>query len=43
MVALFVVLVVSVTTIWFGFLGWGLFELLRSLHSLIETIWSALR
>lgn len=35
-----VVLIVAVMTAWFGFLGWGLIEFLRSLHGWLQHLWS---
>lgn len=37
-----VVFMVSVMVVWFGFLGWGLIELLRSLIDFAEYLWSTL-
>jgi predicted PurR-regulated permease PerM len=38
-VGLLIVLIVSVMTAWFGFLGWGLIEFLRSLISFVKHLW----
>ena len=35
-----IVLIVSVMIAWFGFLGWGLIELLRSLIGFAKYLWS---
>ncbi len=35
-----IVLIVSVMIAWFGFLGWGLIEFLRSLIGFAEYLWS---
>ena len=39
-IALLTVLIVSVMAAWFGFLGWGLIELLRSLVGFVKHLWS---
>lgn len=39
-VALLVALIASSMIAWFGFLGWGLIEFLRSLIGLIKHLWS---
>ena len=39
-IALLIVLIVSVMIAWFGFLGWGLIELLRSLVGFVKHLWS---
>jgi hypothetical protein len=38
-VGLLIVLIVSVMTAWFGFLGWGLIEFLRSLVGFVKHLW----
>ena len=35
-----IVLIVSVMIAWFGFLGWGLIEFLRSLIGFAQYLWS---
>ena len=39
-IALVTALIVSVMIAWFGFLGWGLIELLRSLVGFVKHLWS---
>ena len=39
-IALLIVLIVAVMTAWFGFLGWGLIELGRSLVGFVKHLWS---
>jgi hypothetical protein len=39
-IALLTALIVSVMTAWFGFLGWGLIELLLSLVGFVKHLWS---
>jgi predicted PurR-regulated permease PerM len=39
-IALLIVLIVAVMTAWFGFLGWGLIEFLRSLVGFVKYLWS---
>jgi hypothetical protein len=39
-IGLLIVLIESVMTAWFGFLGWGLIEFLRSLVGLVKYLWS---
>jgi predicted PurR-regulated permease PerM len=39
-IAFLVVLIVSVMIAWFGFLGWGLIELGRSLVGFVKHLWS---
>ena len=39
-IALLTALIVSVMTAWFGFLGWGLIELLLSLVGFVKHHWS---
>jgi hypothetical protein len=39
-IAFLIVLIVSTMTAWFGFLGWGLIEFLRSLAGLVKHLWS---
>ncbi len=41
-IGLLIVLIASVMTAWFGFLGWGLIEFLRSLAGLVQYLWSML-
>jgi hypothetical protein len=41
-IGLLVVFIVSVMVVWFGFLGWGLIEFLRSLIGFAEYLWSTL-
>jgi hypothetical protein len=38
-IALVTVLIVSAMGAWFGFLGWGLIELLRSLVDFVQHVW----
>jgi hypothetical protein len=38
-VALVTVVIVSAMGAWFGFLGWGLIELLRSLVDFVQHLW----
>lgn len=40
-IGLLVVLIVSVMTVWFGLLGWGLIEGMRSLAGFVQHLWSA--
>jgi hypothetical protein len=39
-IGLLIVFIVSVMTAWFGFLGWGLIEFLRSLVGFVKYLWS---
>jgi hypothetical protein len=39
-IALLVIVIVAVMTAWFGLLGWGLIELLRSLPGFVRHLWS---
>jgi hypothetical protein len=39
-IALVTALIVSAMTAWFGFLGWGLIEFLRSLVGFVKHLWS---
>jgi hypothetical protein len=41
-IGLLIVLIVSVMTAWFGFLGWGLIGCLRSLAGFVQHLWSTL-
>jgi hypothetical protein len=38
-IGLLIVFIVSVMIAWFGFLGWGLIELLRSLIAFVKYLW----
>jgi len=38
-IGLLVVFIMSVMIAWFGFLGWGLIEFLRSLIGLVKYLW----
>jgi preprotein translocase subunit SecF len=38
-VALLVALIITVMVVWFGFLGWGVIEMVRALASLISDLW----
>jgi len=40
LIGLLSVFIVAVMTAWFGFLGWGLIEFLRSLAGLVQHLWS---
>jgi hypothetical protein len=42
LIGLLIVLIVAAMTAWFGFLGWGLIEFLRSLAGLVQHLWSML-
>jgi hypothetical protein len=39
-IGLVTVLIVSAMSAWFGFLGWGLVEFLRSLVGFVKYLWS---
>jgi hypothetical protein len=39
-IALLTAFIVSVMAAWFGFLGWGVIELLRSLVGFVKHLWS---
>ena len=39
-IGLLIVFIVSVMIAWFGFLGWGLIELLLSLVGFVKHLWS---
>ena len=39
-IALLAAFIISVMIAWFGFLGWGLIELLRSLVGFVKHLWS---
>lgn len=41
-IGLLIVFIVTVMTAWFGFLGWGLIEALRSLFDFARYLWSML-
>ena len=38
-IGLLIAFIVSVMTAWFGFLGWGLIELVRSLIGFVKHLW----
>ena len=39
MIALLIVLIATVMIVWFGFLGWGMLEMVRALSGLINGLW----
>jgi hypothetical protein len=41
-IGLLIAFIVSVMIAWFGFLGWGLIEFLRSLIGFVQYLWSLL-
>ena len=41
-VALLVALIITVMIVWFGLLGWGVIELLRSIAGGLGTLWAKL-
>jgi hypothetical protein len=41
-IGLLIAFIVSVMIAWFGFLGWGLIEFLRSLIGFVQHLWSML-
>jgi hypothetical protein len=42
LITLLSVVIVSVMIAWFGFLGWGMIEILRSLNEAAKALWSML-
>lgn len=40
MIALLVSLIVTVMIVWFGFLGWGMVEILRAFTGLVGVLWT---
>ena len=43
LIAFLTVLIVSVMIAWLGFVGWGMFELLRALGGFARSLWLALQ
>jgi fatty acid desaturase len=39
-IALLVGLIVTVMVVWFGFLGWGMVEILRAFTGLVSVLWT---
>jgi hypothetical protein len=39
-IVLLIAMIISVMIVWFGFLGWGMLEMLRALATLVGDLWT---
>ena len=39
-IVLLIALIITVMIVWFGFLGWGVVEMLRALATLVGDLWT---